>query len=145
MKMNKLLYCWAISILEPTLVPFEHYITASMAIRSRHPFHLVDNSPWPIISALFSLGLTTGGVRLMYYGRGRRLGVALLGLLIVRAQWWRDISREAASIGEHVRVVELGIRWGVILFIISEVFFFVSFFWAFFYSRLAPSPELGAT
>jgi len=42
-------------------------------------------------------------------------------------------------------VVELGIRWGIVLFIISEVFFFVSFFWAFFYSRLAPSPEIGGS
>ena len=42
-------------------------------------------------------------------------------------------------------MVELGIRWGIVLFIISEVFFFVSFFWAFFYSRLAPSTEIGAS
>jgi len=71
--------------------------------------------------------------------------VSLIGLILVSAQWWRDIAREATSLGEHSRVVELGIRWGIVLFIISEIFFFVSFFWAFFYSRLAPSPEVGSS
>ena len=116
-----------------------------MALRSRHPFHLVDNSPWPVLSALFALGLTTGRVKFFYFNCPVVIGVAGLGLNIVSAQWWRDINREATLLGEHSQVVSLGIRWGMILFIISEVFFFVSFFWAFFYSRLAPSPELGAS
>ena len=54
------------------------------------------------------------------------------------------MSREATFLGDHSKVVELGIRWGIVLFIISEVFFFVSFFWAFFYSRLIPVTVLGA-
>jgi len=115
-----------------------------MAVRSRHPFHLVDNSPWPIFRSLFALGLTVGRVKMFYFGSLRVIGVAGAGLVLVSAQWWRDISREATLLGDHSRVVELGIRWGIVLFIISEVFFFVSFFWAFFYSRLAPSTEIGA-
>lgn len=47
--------------------------------------------------------------------------------------------------GDHSKVVELGIRWGIVLFIISEVFFFVSFFWAFFYARLIPVVMVGGT
>jgi len=47
--------------------------------------------------------------------------------------------------GLHSGAVELGIRWGIVLFIISEIFFFVSFFWRFFYSRLAPTVEIGST
>jgi len=50
------------------------------------------------------------------------------GLILLSFQWWRDISREATLLGLHSGVVELGIRWGMVLFICSEVFFFVSFF-----------------
>lgn len=58
-------------------------------------------------------------------------------------QWWRDVSYESSSLGLHSRIVELGLRWGVVLFIISEIFFFLSFFWAFFHSSLASVVELG--
>lgn len=70
------------------------------------------------------------------------LGITLL--LIVIIQWWRDISREGAIQGIHTSIVELGLRWGMALFIISEVFFFVRFFWAFFHRRLSPNVEVGA-
>lgn len=116
-----------------------------MALKLRHPFHLVDNSPWPLFSSLFALSLTVGIVNIFYTGRVAALFLALAGLFLVRGQWWRDVSREATLLGDHSLVVELGIRWGIILFIVSEVFFFVSFFWAFFYSRLAPNLELGSS
>lgn len=64
-------------------------------------------------------------------------------ILLVIIQWWRDISCEATIQGRHTGIVELGIRWGIGLFIISEVFFFFSFFWAFFHRRLRPTIELG--
>jgi len=70
------------------------------------------------------------------------LGITLL--LIVIVQWWRDIRREGAIQGMHTSIVELGLRWGMALFIISEVFFFVRFFWAFFHRRLSPNVEVGA-
>jgi cytochrome c oxidase subunit 3 len=116
-----------------------------MALKLRHPFHLVDNSPWPLFRSFFALSLTVGIVNISYTGRVAALFLALAGLFLVRGQWWRDVSREATLLGDHSLVVELGIRWGIILFIISEVFFFVSFFWAFFYSRLAPNLELGSS
>ena len=115
-----------------------------MAFRSRHPFHLVDNSPWPILSSIFALSLTVSRVYWFNGGSSTGVAVAFLGLCLVRGQWWRDVSREATFLGDHSKVVELGIRWGIILFIVSEVFFFVSFFWAFFYSRLIPVVTLGA-
>ena len=99
-----------------------------MAVRSRHPFHLVDSSPWPILGALFALGLTTGSVSLFQYSTPSFGAASMVGLCLVRAQWWRDVSREASSLGDHSQVVELGIRWGMILFIVSEAFFFLSFF-----------------
>jgi cytochrome c oxidase subunit 3 len=69
--------------------------------------------------------------------------VGLVVTLLTIYQWWRDVSREGAFQGLHTRVVILGLRWGIILFIVSEVLFFVSFFWAFFHRSLAPSIELG--
>lgn len=59
-------------------------------------------------------------------------------------QWWRDISREGAFQGLHSAIVELGLRWGMLLFITSEVFFFLRFFWAYFHASLAPNVELGS-
>merc|ERR1712179_260662 len=56
----------------------------------------------------------------------------------------RDISREGAIQGLHTSIVELGLRRGIALFIVSEVFFFVRFFWAFFHRRLAPTVEVGS-
>ena len=116
-----------------------------MANVSRHPFHLVDNSPWPLLSSVFALGLTVGGVYFFYSSSYLLLVRSGVGIIRLSSQWWRDVSREATVLGLHSRVVELGIRWGIILFICSEVFFFVSFFWSFFYSRLSPNLELGRT
>ena len=70
------------------------------------------------------------------------IGLFLLMLVII--QWWRDISREGAIQGLHTSIVELGLRWGMALFIVSEVFFFLRFFWAFFHRRLAPNVEVGS-
>ena len=110
-----------------------------MASKLRHPFHLVDNSPWPLMSSLFALSLTVRIVKLFYRGRTAPLFLSLTGLLLVSGQWWRDVSREATLLGDHSLVVELGIRWGIILFIVSEIFFFVSFFWAFLLESRAQS------
>lgn len=77
---------------------------------------------------MFALRITVRGVYWFIGGAGLNLALAIAGLLAVRAQWWRDVSREARILGDHSKVVELGIRWGIVLFIVSEVFFFVSFF-----------------
>jgi len=114
-----------------------------MANCPRHPFHLVDNSPWPILSSVFALGLTAGGVQAFYTSSYYLLLLSTVGIMLLVSQWWRDVRREATILGLHSRVVELGIRWGIVLFICSEIFFFVSFFWSFFYARLSPNVEVG--
>lgn len=114
-----------------------------MSARINHPFHLVDQSPWPIVGAGGAFVLVSGLLQWfhLYDVSLLMLGVIVVGLTIY--QWWRDVVREGAFQGLHTRVVILGLRWGIILFIVSEVLFFVSFFWAFFHSRLAPRVELG--
>ncbi len=72
---------------------------------------------------------------------------SLLGLFMtvfVMYVWWRDVVREATFLGYHNSKVRYGIRLGFILFVLSEVMFFISWFWAYFHSSLAPTVELGA-
>src|ERR1700741_4374860 len=104
----------------------------------KHPYHLVDPSPWPIIGA-FAAGLITSGGVLYMHGYGWTL--LIIGIVLVLATmavWWRDVIREATFQGYHTPVVQLGLRYGMALFIASEVMFFAAFFWAFFASSLFP-------
>ena len=109
----------------------------------RHPHHLVDESPWPILGALGALLRATGGAAL-FSGHGRQILITgILSLFMASGQWWMDIANEGTIQGHHSKNVELGLRWGIILFITSEVLFFVSFFWAFFHARLSPREIVG--
>jgi len=114
-------------------------------ISQRHCFHLVDPSPWPIISALSGLMVTFGGVMFLHgYVEGwtlLKLGFAMI--IFMMFCWWRDIIREATFEGQHTKLVQVGLRWGVILFIVSEVMFFFAFFWAFFHSSCNSSISIG--
>lgn len=108
-----------------------------------HPFHLVDIRPWPITTALGSLFLTSG---LVFWFRGISINFFVLGVLVIiisAIQWWRDVTREGTFQGLHTLEVKTGLKGGMILFIVSEVIFFFSFFWAFFHRRLSPVNELG--
>ena len=109
-----------------------------------HPYHLVDESPWPILAALSGLGLTSG-LLIGFHDLDYTLFLARRLLIILTViQWWRDVSREGAFQGLHTSIVEAGLRWGIVLFIVSEVLFFISFFWAFFHRRSAPAIEIGS-
>lgn len=108
-----------------------------------HPFHLVDQSPWPLLASVFGLGIALGLIEQFFFFTSELVFFRLFGIIILVAQWWRDVSREGSHIGKHSYIVELGLRRGIILFIISEAFFFLSFFWRYFHRRLSPSAELG--
>jgi cytochrome c oxidase subunit 3 len=79
-----------------------------------------------------------------YTGGEYILPLGILMIIGTMIAWWRDVVREATFQGHHTYIVQKGLRYGMILFITSEVLFFVAFFWAFFHSSLAPSVELGA-
>nr|WPV76919.1 cytochrome c oxidase subunit III [Phlebotomus sichuanensis]WPV76932.1 cytochrome c oxidase subunit III [Phlebotomus sichuanensis]WPV76945.1 cytochrome c oxidase subunit III [Phlebotomus sichuanensis]WPV76958.1 cytochrome c oxidase subunit III [Phlebotomus sichuanensis]WPV76984.1 cytochrome c oxidase subunit III [Phlebotomus sichuanensis] len=115
-----------------------------MSTHSNHSYHLVDFSPWPLTGALGAMTLVSGLVMWFHQYNMMLLTVGMIITLLTMYQWWRDISREGTFQGLHSIPVTLGLRWGMILFIVSEVFFFVSFFWAFFHSSLSPTIELGA-
>nr|APX40465.1 cytochrome c oxidase subunit 3 [Cryptocephalus pominorum] len=114
-----------------------------MLMHKNHPFHLVDYSPWPIISALGTLTMMTGLIQWFHQSNYNLLLIGLLTISMVSIQWWRDITRESTFQGQHTMKVSMGMRWGMILFITSEILFFLSFFWSFFHNSLAPSIELG--
>lgn len=119
-------------------------LSRNMSNFIQHPYHIVDESPWPIYGSLGGMFLTRGIVSWFHLQDITLFFVGLVILLSVIYQWWRDIGREGAIQGLHRAIVELGLRWGMLLFITSEVFFFLSFFWAYFHARLAPNIELGA-
>ena len=64
--------------------------------------------------------------------------------LLVALAWWSDVVLEGTFQGLHTTAVQRGLRLGFVLFIISEVMFFFSFFWAFFHSSLAPAVQIGS-
>ena len=122
-----------------------------MSAEVKHDYHLVDPSPWPALGAMAAFLLTFGAVMYMHpgaLGEGleptlNKLGafLTLPGLVLVLATmwvWWRDVIREAEFEGHHKPVVQLGMRYGMALFIVSEVMFFAAFFWAFFNASLFP-------
>nr|YP_011010633.1 cytochrome c oxidase subunit 3 [Halobates bryani]WPW47313.1 cytochrome c oxidase subunit 3 [Halobates bryani] len=113
--------------------------------KSNHPFHLVDPSPWPLTGSIGAMTMTSGMVMWFHMKNPMLMMTGILILILTMIQWWRDIVREGTYQGKHTIMVTNGLKWGMILFIISEIFFFISFFWAFFHSSLAPTIEIGMT
>jgi cytochrome c oxidase subunit 3 len=112
----------------------------------KHLYHLVDPSPWPIITAFSTMSMLIGVVMYMHSIYNGLL-VGILGFAATSfcaGLWWRDIIREATYEGHHTSVVQVGLRYGMILFIVSEVMFFFAFFWAFFHSSVSPTIEIGS-
>lgn len=108
-----------------------------------HPFHLVERSPWPLTGSLRAFLITRGLINFIHNNNINIFVLGFLFTLITIFQWWRDVTREATFQGFHTLIVKNGIKWGIILFILSEVLFFFSFFWAFFHASLSPDIELG--
>lgn len=110
----------------------------------KHSFHLVDPSPWPILTAFSVLPLP---ISFVLYFNGYPVGSlfenGLESLILVSSLWWRDVIREGAWEGQHTAKVVQGFRYGMLLFILSEVMFFFAFFWSFFYFSFNPSIAIG--
>ena len=106
-----------------------------------HDYHLVDPSPWPIVGSISAFIMAVGAVTWMHHMFAAApivFGVGTIGVLYTMAAWWADVIREAQHKGDHTRVVQISHRYGMILFIASEVMFFVAWFWAYFNSSLFP-------
>ena len=111
-----------------------------MAASKNHDYHLVEPDPWPIIGSFSALALT-GGAVMWFHDNPYGMPITIAGLVMVIItmwNWWANTVREAHE-GYHTPVVSLHLRYGMILFIASEVMFFLAWFWAFFSSALFPS------
>jgi cytochrome c oxidase subunit 3 len=112
-----------------------------------HDYHLVDPSPWPVTASLAALVTAIGAIIWMRsLGGGAGLfgmhgpwvfAIGFAGLICISYMWWRDVVIEAHK-GDHTPVVQLHLRYGMIMFIASEVMFFVAWFWAYFDASLFP-------
>lgn len=111
----------------------------------QHDYHLVDPSPWPVLSSISLFYLTLGGAGIMhFFTRSTSVfKLALIVLVIMLGFWWRDVVREGTYNLHHTEKVQKSLRIGMTLFIISEIMFFFAFFRAFFHSSLAPTYAIG--
>ncbi|MGZ5803842.1 MAG: cytochrome c oxidase subunit 3 [Xanthobacteraceae bacterium] len=108
----------------------------------QHDYHLVDPSPWPVVGASSAFVLAVGAISWMHHSYAAAplvFGAGALGVLYTMAAWWTDVIKEAQFKGDHTRVVQISHRYGMILFIASEVMFFVAWFWAYFSTALFPA------
>ena len=120
-----------------------HHSTIGTSSGMKQPYHLVNPSPWPIVGAFGGGLLLAGVVFAAHYGNYIMLAVGLAMVVLTMVMWWRDVLVESSTPGLHSPVVRLGLRYGMSLFIASEVMFFVGFFWAFFHFYLYPDHVLG--
>ena len=102
----------------------------------KHPYHLVDPSPWPLVGSISGGVLAVGLILLFHDITAWLVPIGVLGVLLTMFLWWRDVVREAVVEKHHTPVVQLGLRYGMVLFIASEVMFFAAFFWAYFDAAL---------
>lgn len=113
-----------------------------MASAKNHPFHIVDPSPWPFLMSIAIFFMLMGVIffardmtPLVFYGGTAFVLYCLYG-------WWRDVIKESKT-KDHTTEVRYGFRWGIVLFIASEVMFFVAFFWAYFNAAFMPNEAMG--
>ncbi|MFN0262587.1 cytochrome c oxidase subunit 3 [Tepidamorphus sp. 3E244] len=107
-----------------------------MAHAQNHDYHLVDPSPWPFVGAVSAFLMAVGTITYLHGGSALLPIPGLLGVLYTMFMWWRDVVREAEVQGHHTKVVQIHLRYGMIMFIASEVMFFVAWFWAYFDAAL---------
>lgn len=120
----------------------------SDASARKHDFHVVDPSPWPLVASIGAFLTAFGAIAFFRARAGETLviggidfagrGLLYVGFAIVLATmwaWWRDVLREGAA-GHHTEIVASHLRLGFVLFIASEVMFFVAWFWAWFDAKV---------
>jgi cytochrome c oxidase subunit 3 len=108
-----------------------------MAHAKNHDYHILPPSIWPFLGAVSAFTMLFGAVMWMH-SNGPWIGLlGLVGVLYTMFAWWSDVVYEGNT-GDHTPVVRLGLRWGFILFIMSEVMFFSAWFWTFFKHRMYP-------
>ena len=115
-----------------------------MAAAKQHDYHILPPSIYPLLSAIGAFAMLSGAVMWMH-GNGPWLFLmGLAAVLFCMVGWWSDTIAENDA-GDHTPVVKIGLRYGFIMFIMSEVMFFVAWFWAFFKHQIYPMNEYDYT
>lgn len=111
-----------------------------------HPYHLVELSPWPLLLSFSLLNLAISGVGYFHCIYFSLISVLLsfITLIYCIILWFNDVTIEGTYLGLHTEIVQSGLNLGFYLFVISEVIFFFSLFWAYLHSSLTPNIELGS-
>jgi cytochrome c oxidase subunit 3 len=108
-----------------------------MAHAKNHDYHVLPPSIWPFLGSLGAFVMLFGAVLWMKESGPWLFLIGLVAVLYTMYGWWADVVAES-RVGDHTPVVRIGLRLGFILFIMSEVMFFVAWFWAFFKMALYP-------
>ncbi|WP_018632875.1 cytochrome c oxidase subunit 3 [Neomegalonema perideroedes] len=109
----------------------------SSAVKN-HDYHILPPSIWPFVGAVAAFVMFVGGVLWMHDVTPVMFWIGLVGVIVTMFGWWRGVIHESNT-GDHTPVVRIGLRYGFILFIISELMFFVAWFWAYFKGAIYPS------
>ena len=108
-----------------------------MAHEKNHDYHIITPSIWPFLASVGAFVMLFGAVMWFQANGPWMFLIGLALVLYVMFAWWSDVVEESAA-GDHTPVVRIGLRYGFIMFIMSEVMFFAAWFWSFFKHALYP-------
>lgn len=108
-----------------------------------HFYHIVTRRPWPLLISLRIFIIIIGRIKIFNYINYLLITLGFYIIILISFQWWRDIIRERTFQGLHTIKINKLLSLGILLFIFSELLFFISFFWSYFHSALSPNIEIG--
>nr|DBA43746.1 TPA_asm: COX3 [Bombus skorikovi] len=111
-------------------------------MKKNFPFHMVTLSPWPIMISFNLMNLMLSLISWIYLQNFFFLMFNLFNFMMTLMMWFRDIIRESTFQGHHSFYITYMLKFSMIMLIISELFFFISFFWTFFHNSMSPSIEI---
>nr|YP_009236617.1 cytochrome c oxidase subunit III [Hormaphis betulae]AMJ17082.1 cytochrome c oxidase subunit III [Hormaphis betulae] len=112
-------------------------------MKINQPYFILHLSPWPILMSMNTFNMMISNIMMMNFKFNLMMMFNIINMIIISMLWWRDIIRESTFQGNHNFYIMNLIKFSMILFIISEMFLFISFFWNFLHNSLSPSIELG--
>ncbi|THH37253.1 cytochrome c oxidase subunit 3 [Aliishimia ponticola] len=115
-----------------------------MAHVKNHDFHILNPSIWPFAGSVSAFVMLFGGVLWMHGVTSLMFFAGFVGVLYTMFAWWSETVAENKA-GDHTPVVRIGLRYGFILFIMSEVMFFAAWFWSFFKHVIYPMETYAGT
>ncbi len=112
-----------------------------MAHEKNHDYHILTPSIYPFLGAVAAFVMLFGAVQWMHDSGPWMFLIGFVAVLYTMFGWWGETIKENKA-GDHTPVVLIGLRYGFILFIMSEVMFFSAWFWTFFKHAMYPMGEM---